>query len=234
VILEIGDRSIALAGVRRKPAALLMYLVSRPSFTAHREQVIDELWPDADPGSAINSLNQSLYFLRREIDPWYEDGVTPEYVGFAGDLLWLDTELVSSDGAAFLAASSVRRPTGSDALELLRSYTGHFAPEFEYEQWALSFRSKLRSKFLEIATKTVGRLIAAGALEEARGLAVLALDIDDSASDLERALVWLHWHLGAKSAAKAQFEHLQRVDELDGVDPGPLRDLVAGPPPIET
>ena len=78
--------------MRRKPASLLMYLVTRPGHTATREQVLDELWPDNDPGSASNSLNQTLYFLRREIDPWYEDDVSIEYVFFEGDLLWLDPE----------------------------------------------------------------------------------------------------------------------------------------------
>lgn len=235
VTLEIADRSIALGGIRRKPAALLLYLASRSAYTAHRDQVIDDLWPDADPASAINSLNQSLYFLRREIEPWYEDGVSPDYVGFAGDLVWLDADLVTSDGARFLAAAQTwKQGSQSDSLELLRSYTGHFAPEFEYEEWALSFRSKLRSKFLEVAAGSVSRLIRAGEFEEARVVAVLALEADETASDLERVLVWLHWRLGARSAAKAQYEHLLRTDQLDGLDPAPLLELVHGPPPLGT
>jgi DNA-binding SARP family transcriptional activator len=235
VTLEIADRSVALGGMRRKPAALLLNLASRPAYTAHRDQVIDDLWPDADPASAINSLNQSLYFLRREIEPWYEDGVSPDYVGFAGDLVWLDADLVSSDGAGFLAAAQTWKqgPQG-DSVELLRSYAGHFAPEFEYEEWALSFRSKLKSKFLEVASGVVTRLIRAGEFEDARGVAVIALEADETASDLERILVWLQWRLGAKSAAKAQYDHLVRRDQLDGLEPVPLLELVLGPPPLGT
>ena len=67
--LRVGSRDLPLTAIRRKPATLLMYLITRPSFTANREQVLDALWPDADPASSSNSLNQSLYFLRREIDP---------------------------------------------------------------------------------------------------------------------------------------------------------------------
>ncbi len=66
--------------MRRKSASLLMFLVTRPNFTATREQVLEELWPDNDPSSASNSLNQSLYFLRRDIDPWYEDDMSLEYI----------------------------------------------------------------------------------------------------------------------------------------------------------
>jgi DNA-binding SARP family transcriptional activator len=217
--------------MRRKPAALLLYLVSRSAFTAHRDQVVDDLWPDADPSSALNSLNQSLYFLRREIDPWYEDGVSPDYIGFEGDLVWLDAELVTSDSAEFLASLNRLTDGVGSVLDLLRSYTGHFAPEFEYEEWALAFRSKLKSKFLESASSSLSKRIRAGDLEGARNVALLALEADESATDLERALVWLHWQLGAQSAAKAQHEHLVRLDQLDGLEPEPLSQLVNGPPP---
>jgi DNA-binding SARP family transcriptional activator len=234
VILEVGGRSVALSGIRRKAAALLMYLVSRPSFTAHRDQVIDDLWPDADPGSALNSLNQSLYFLRREIDPWYEDGVSPDYIGFAGDLIWLDADLTTSDGAEFLATAHKLkdRPT-NELLDGLRSYAGHFAPEFEYEEWALSFRSKLRTKFLETASSAVARMVKAGEYDDARSVVLLALEADDAAIDLERVLIWLHWRLGARSAARAQFEHLKRSDELDGFESVRFGDLVDGPAPLD-
>jgi DNA-binding SARP family transcriptional activator len=233
VIIEIGERTVSLAGIRRKPAALLMYLVSRPAFTAHRDQILDDLWPDADPASAINSLNQSLYFLRREIDPWYEDGQSTDYIGFAGDLVWLNADLVTSDSAAF--ASTIqkwRHGSSSEILDGLRGYSGHFAPEFEYEEWALSFRSKLKSKFLETATSSISRLIRTRDLEGARAVALLALEADDAASDIERALIWLHWRLGARSAARAQFEHLVRLDERDGLEPAPLVELVEGPAPL--
>ncbi len=233
VILEVGERSVGLASMRRKPSALLMYLVSRPAFSSHRDQVLDDLWPDADPASAINSLNQSLYFLRREIDPWYEDGQSPDYIGFAGDLVWLNADLVRSDSAEFLGALQKWKPgSAAETLEVLSRYSGHFAPEFEYEEWALSYRSKLKAKFLEIATSSISRMIRTRDLEGARSIALLALEVDDTPSDIERALIWLHWRLGARSAARAQFEHLMRIDERDGLQPEPLSDLVEGPAPL--
>ncbi len=63
--------------LRRKVLALLVYLVSRPGFAATRDQVLDALWPDHQPTDAINSLNQTTYFLRRVFEPQYnEDSVT--------------------------------------------------------------------------------------------------------------------------------------------------------------
>ena len=41
---------------------------------------MEALWPDQTPKSALNSLHQTIFFLRRELEPWYEDGATADYV----------------------------------------------------------------------------------------------------------------------------------------------------------
>jgi LuxR family maltose regulon positive regulatory protein len=235
VTLCVGDRTVALSGMRRKPGALLMYLATRPSYSANREQVLDELWPDADPESATNSLNQSLFFLRRDVDPWYEDGLSADYVHFAGDLVWLDAALVSTESRLFLAeADQVRSSVNGarSARDVLRRYSGHFAPEFEYEEWAINWRSRLRATLLELAQIAVDRQIRAGLLAEARETASAAIDADPSATDIERRLVWLKWHLGARSAARAQYDHLMRLEQEDDIAAPSFKELVAREVPI--
>jgi DNA-binding SARP family transcriptional activator len=217
---QIGDRVVLLSGIRRKAAALLLYLATQPGQVAHKEQVLDALWPDADPDSALNSLNQSLYFLRREIDPWYEDELSTDYVGFGGDLLWLDAELVSLASSEFLrAAAQIRSGTDmSSAIDLVRAYPGHFAPEFEYEEWAMDWRSKVHSVLLELAHSAIESLTKGNNVDGARELAVALLDIDPGASEIERRLISLLWSTGASSAARAQYEHLVRMEARDGLE----------------
>jgi DNA-binding SARP family transcriptional activator len=207
--------------MRRKAAALLVYLATKPAFTANRDQVLDDLWPDADPASAMNSLNQSLYFLRREIDPWYEDEISVDYVGFGGELLWLDPALVFTDSSNFLrVATAVRNQDAlaSEALDLVRSYRGLFAPEFEYEEWAIDWRTKVHSVLLDVAHEAIDRLTAVDDVKGAREVAAAVLDVDPTASDIERALISLLWRTGATSAAKAQYEHLVRIEARDGLE----------------
>ena len=229
VKLVVDDRAISLSGMRRKPAALLMYLITRPSLAANREQVLDELWPDADPASSSNSLNQSLYFLRREIDPWYEDDVAAGYVACEGDLVSLDSDLVRTDSQDFIdSVNSIGRSPedAANVVNVVRRYTGHFAPEFEYEEWAISWRSRLRSSLLELVQTSLGELVRAGELFSARDLAIALLAVDPEAADIERRLVWLYWHLGAASAAQAQHDHLVSREIADGLEPTGLNDLV--------
>ena len=64
------------------------------------------LWPDLDPDAAVNSLNQTVYFLRREIEPDYDDDSSFNYVRSEGELLRLDHEMVTSDSAKFADAAS--------------------------------------------------------------------------------------------------------------------------------
>ena len=235
VSLSIGDRTSWLAGMRRKPASLLMFLLTRPAFTANRDQVFDELWPDNDPASASNSLNQSLYFLRRELDPWYEDDLSVDYVALQGELVWLDPTLVEAESVAFLAAvqqAIKTTPPIDDVVDLVTRYRGPFAPEFEYEEWAMSWRSRVHTAFLELASRAVDRAIREGDLSSARDVAVCCLELEPDDSDLEGRLVWLYWHLGARAAAAAQYEHLAGRERLDGVHVTPLQAIVSQSRPL--
>jgi DNA-binding SARP family transcriptional activator len=231
VRLRVDTRAVDLSAMRRKPASLLMFLVTRPNHTATREQVLDELWPDNDPGSAANSLNQTLYFLRREIDPWYEDDVSTEYIPFEGDLVWLDQDLVKVESASFLADVRSCDPASQTSvfLDLLERYRGHFAPEFEYEEWAMAWRSRVQVAFLEFAHSAVSSLAERGHYAEARDAALHALEADPDARDVEVLLIALYWKLGARSAAKAQYAHYERRERDDGLEP-PTFDTIVNEP----
>lgn len=232
VELAVGDRTVPLAHARRKPGSVLMYLVTRPGLSANREQIIDEIWRDADPAGGLNNLNQSLYFLRREIDPWYEDDVSVDYVHFHGDVVWLDRELVKADSLKLFEAAQRRGeiPIG-ELITILTAYRAQFAPEFEYEEWAMSWRSRLHATFLDVSHYLIERLARDADHSTARLVAAHALQVDDTAADVERRLVWLYARLGLTSAAKSQYAHLASLEMTDGLEPAPFDEVVSGPMP---
>ncbi len=82
--------------IRRKVLALLCFLLTKAEMSSTRDQVLDALWPDLDPPDAVNSLNQTVYFLRRVIEENYVDDLSPGYLHHDSDLIWLDPELISS------------------------------------------------------------------------------------------------------------------------------------------
>ncbi len=230
---QVGDRVIAMSDTRRKAAGVLAYLVTRPNHTATREQVLDAIWPDSDPHAGSNSLHQTLYFLRRDIDPWYDDESSASYVSYEGEMLWLSPSLVCPDSATFdTRASSALLPVASleDQLSTLAMYRGKFAPDFEYEEWSLAWRDRLHATYLGLVKASFKRLVASERHEEAIHVCQVALALDSEALDVEQALVWAYSSIGSESAASRQYAHFARAHNAElGLDPPSLTALRALP-----
>jgi DNA-binding SARP family transcriptional activator len=232
--VQIGTRSTPVNQIRRKPAALLMYLITRPNFTATREQVLEDLWPDGDPDSGANSLNQSLHFLRRELDPWYEVDVSHDYIVFESELLWLDNELTEVASTSFLRdarRTDVAAVPTQQVIDLIQSYTGQFCPEFEYDEWAIAWRARVHAAYLDLAHRGIRTLASRSDIAAALTVANAVLTIDPTAIDIERKLIWLYAKSGSDSAAGAQYEHMAAAMRADGLIPPSLGEVVRPPRP---
>jgi LuxR family maltose regulon positive regulatory protein len=235
--IRVGDRVVPIGSIRRRAAALLYYLVSRPTQTATREQIMDELWPDLVPTSAANSLNQTLYFLRREIDPYYDEDESYDYVSNRGELAWLDHGKIRISSHLFAAdAASALRVIDEDtapASTALRRYSGRFAAEFEYEDWAQDWRDHLHSSFLHLGRSLQRALALRGALGDAVEVATFVLAEDPRALDVERALVWTYVASESNDAAAQQYRHFaSNYREVFAVQPPTFADVKAGGPSV--
>ena len=110
--------------IRRKVLALLCFLLTKPGLSSTRDQVLDGLWPDLDPVDALNSLNQTVYFLRRVLEENYVDDLSPGYLHHDSDLIWLDPELVQpKQRLRRLMKSFPPIPAPDQVDALVRKYT---------------------------------------------------------------------------------------------------------------
>ncbi|HEX7072402.1 MAG TPA: hypothetical protein VF226_00010, partial [Hyphomicrobiaceae bacterium] len=136
---------------RRRMRNLLGLLIAYDGSTLTRDVALDILWPDADPGAAINSLNQTVFQLRRTIDPDYRDGESAQYIISTTDVVQLNPELVRTDLREFRAlAALVRsdqvsdsRSAGARMIDLVR---GEFLAELKYEDWPSHIRTAVHSE----------------------------------------------------------------------------------------
>jgi DNA-binding SARP family transcriptional activator len=228
VRFRIGDREVAGSSVRRKVLALTCFLLSRPEMSSARDQVLEALWPDLAPEVAVNSLNQTLYFLRRVFEPQYDEDLSPGYVHHDSDILWFDRELVRSRSVECrrLLRALPKHPSPEQVEQLADLYEGRFSLDFEYEEWASSHRDLLHASYLEVIEHAVIADIESGHHDRGIRLARRALDIDSSAENIEVALLRLYRLSGAHSAAAEQYAHYASVlrDEL-GIEPPPLDSL---------
>ena len=92
---------------------------------------MEELWPNQSPASALNSLHQTLHFVRRDIAPWREGGATADYVALDSEVIYLDPELVQVDSVAFMRQATDALAGGElarDGVAIAQLYAGRFAP----------------------------------------------------------------------------------------------------------
>ena len=140
---------------RPRQRTLLGYLLARVDNPPSRDQVIETLWPNSDPEDGVNSLNQSVYQLRRVIDPSYRDGDSPQYLISTSDTVALDSSLVTTDLQAFRTLARAfdnRPPVDISALgnELVNLIGGEFLAELVYEDWATSFRMAVHAEVRQV------------------------------------------------------------------------------------
>ncbi len=191
VSIHVGDRNVEGSSIRRKVLALLCFLLTRPRYAATRDEVMDALWPEFDPADALNSLNQTVYFLRRVFEPTYNEDLSPAYVRHESDVIWLDRELVASTSSTCvdLIRSMSPQPSPSEVAELSDTYVGPFALDFAYEEWATDFRTSLHSSYLQVIEKAVESDTINGHFERGIGLARRALDLTPEADQIELSLL---------------------------------------------
>jgi ATP/maltotriose-dependent transcriptional regulator MalT/DNA-binding SARP family transcriptional activator len=225
VAIRIDERTIPGTDIRKKILSLLCFLLTRPQFTATREQVLEALWPEMEPEAGANSLNQSVYFLRRVFEPGCEDDTSAGYLRSRADLIWLDQDLVQSRSAHCLKLiAAIRRdPSPELVTRLAESYTGRFGVDFIYDDWASSFRDTLHASFLDRIERAVTLDTEAGAFDRALSVAQLALQADPDAEQIELCLLRVYRRTNANAAAAEQYAHYASVmREQLGVEPLPL------------
>jgi len=206
VTISIGDRQDDATTIRRKVLSLVCFLLTRPGFAATRDQVLEALWPDLEPAVAVNSLNQTLYFLRRVFEPAYQEDESAHYVQHSGEVVRLDPELVTSQSRKSLDLCIRARQSLSPEFvaELLSTYIARFALDFEYEDWTSPFREDLHSAYLDVIEQAIQLEISRGRFDEACVMARTAMGIDPDAEPVEGALLHIYRSTGSHAAAAEQ------------------------------
>jgi two-component SAPR family response regulator len=161
------------------------------------------------PDMGLNSLNQTIYFLRRTLEPSFTEELSPGYVRYQSDLVWLDLDLVDSDSARAgrIMASSSRPATPDQIDRLSEAYGGRFALDFAYEEWASDYRESLHASYLATIEDAVRHDVRVGDFGRGAVLARRALQIDPEAHQIERLLVRIYRLSGAHAAAAEQYAH---------------------------
>jgi len=136
---------------KRRMRSLLALLAARTTEPLTRDEILDTLWPEADPAAAVNSLNQTLFQLRRALDADYRDGSSPQYVVSSADAICLDNRLVRFDWVELLKRSesldSLNPKVGDEYADFVADLVrGEFLAESRYEDWSVGPRRRVHEQ----------------------------------------------------------------------------------------
>ncbi len=226
VTVQIGVEN-HVRTLRRKVMGLLCFVASRPGMAATRDEALDAIWPDLGPDTAVNSLHQTIYYLRRVFEPTYREGTSAGYVEFDGDVLSLHPALVDSQSRKCQRLVDVTCSDKEDALDqLVATYRGRYALDFTYEDWATSYRENLHASVLASVESGIRRATAEGNIDRATRLAQAMLAVDPGADGIELALLKAYKAGDRHAAAAEQYAHYAAYirGEL-GADPPRFDDI---------
>ena len=173
------------------------------------------MWPDSDPAAAVNSLNQTIFKLRRAIDPDYRDGESPAYIVSTPDVVQLNNELVTTDLEAFRSHLTRFRESGqrvSDVSSLVELVRGEFLAELRYDDWVArvqtAIHAEVRDALMPVATGMAG--ISAD-LSVRAACALVELDAFDEAAHIAMAsqLAAAGRRVAARTALKRYAQQLE-------------------------
>lgn len=189
-VLRKGEPIPSEAWKSKKARDLLKMLAARRGKPVARDQAIEALWPEEDPGATGNRLSVALSTLRSVLDPHRELG-QDHYVVAADGALRLSLEAVALDVQSFLetAESGLRAWREGRAREAIpqleiaeEAYTGDFLEEDRYEDWAEPLRNEARTVYMDVlralgestqATKYFLRIIDRDPYDEAAHLGLV-------------------------------------------------------------
>ena len=139
---------------KRRVRHLLGVLAAHEGRTVRRDVIMDWLWPESDPGSATNSLNQTVFQLRKVLHRAAAVDWNPPYLIAESDALALNPSLVQTDLGEFRELA--RRYSGGggrESLEIPRRMIDivqdSYLAELQYEDWASSVQGDVHSEVRE-------------------------------------------------------------------------------------
>lgn len=204
----------------KKSLALLAFLAMKPDQRVSRDKMAGLLWSSTGPEQARQSLRQTLSNLRKELSNISSD---QKILIEEGDLLGLDSTLVSADVARFEHLVA----TGTDAAlsEATMLYRGDLLDGFQlnedrFDQWVLAERDRLHRMALRAHTHLMEQQTRAGDVDAAIATAQRSLRIDPLQEPVHRALMRLYLQSGDLMNALQQYEVCAKVLKRElGVEP---------------
>ncbi len=232
--------------VQQKPLALLKALIAFGGKDVPEERITDALWPDADGDLAHRSFEMAVHRLRKLIGNDKIILLQERRLTLDTDLCWVDAWAfekaverapdkdirgqaafgIRSEDGGEKGISIIHNPQSEINLEhfekSLSLYKGHYLPSDTAHPWVLSYRERLRSKFLRAIIKLGTHREQATRWESAAEVFQKGLEVDDCAEEFYQQLMVCYEQLGQRAEAIAVYNRCSALlSSTLGIAPSP-------------
>jgi predicted ATPase/DNA-binding SARP family transcriptional activator len=183
---------------RATTLAMLGYLVLKRGKSVSREALAYVLFPESDETAALAELRRYLYLAAKALP---ERSGEPWLIVDSETVRWNDAAGAFVDVVAFEQLGA-NPDTYAEAIEL---YGGDLLEDV-YDDWILSERERLRSRYLAILGESIERHRARRDFAAAIGYAKRLLATDPWREDALRSLVAMRYESGDTAGALAEYE----------------------------
>jgi LuxR family maltose regulon positive regulatory protein len=211
--------------VQHKPLAMLKALITPGGKDLKEEQISDLLWPESDGDAAHNTFKSNLSRLRQLLE-------VENCVKFQDGKAGLDPRYCWVDAWAFerifdKVETALREKRHEEAEKLAEKaidlYKGHFLPGDEEETFTVSYRERLRNKFLRLIIKSGDYRQKTQQWEKAVEYYQKVLEVDDLAEEIYQHLMICHQHLGQNTEVIKVYRRCKdTLLAVLGIEPSPL------------
>ncbi len=217
--LEVLDGEIAMPLGGRNKRALLTLLLLRANQPVSTERLVDQLWGEDPPRTAMTSLQNSVSQLRKQLGPGFIQTRPSGYV--------LELDRSQLDLTRFEDLVREARPAEPAArARLLRGalalWRGPALADFELEDFAQPEIRRLEETRLAVLEERIAAELEAGADAELVAELEQLVQHQPLRERLRSQLILALYRSGRQADALAAYRDVRRalVDEL-GIEPGP-------------
>jgi DNA-binding SARP family transcriptional activator len=230
-VMNLGRFQIVRAGTvlplcpMHKAIALFRYLLTQYRRVAHKEELMELLWPDARPREAMNSLHVAVSTLRRYLDPLtgsyllFEDGRYMINPGASVEDDCIAFQQLNDEGEQYWEAGDLIRAQQA-YIGAVACYQGDYYVDNRDFAWAVTEQERLLVHYLSALDHLGQIFITRGHFQPAIECYQRLLDRDGYREDAHCQLMRCYWQLGRRSEALQQYKRCTTILKNDlGLEP---------------
>ncbi len=214
---------------REKAVHLFQFFVTTRGQFFHKEQIIDNLWPELDMKVSDRDFKVALHSINRAIEPERKPRTEPRFIQ-RNDLtyglnladVWIDADTLEE----YITLGNQNLDTAPEEAiryyqAAVKLYAGNYLPERRYEDWTSAERERLQVLILNMMTKLADLMLERNSLESIR-LTQRVLALDPVWEDAYRTQMRAYQLNGNRPLAIRTYQQcVKQLAEEFGVEPLP-------------